>query len=348
MADFDLRNPPGDFVARPSGIWDTRASFHYFLAIYKREMRTYAISAMVNDRMDGDLLEARAAGKTLNDFLVTEGGRSAKRYWRDYELSQTKTNLEGVVRGPIYSEARKDLLVAQEALRRGSLISIFSLFEAFIHCWALNYLLARLESGFEWTKEESLIARGLSPVHGVKLPPNVSKITNAITLIRASLQKVDANGRAPDNEKFQDNGFCLFDSLNFWRSLRNNIVHNRGFCTPRLFERYSQYWETCLSEYKRDSFIERERLTVSPELLRKYHVVIYKSALTMEEALRLMSGDRRGHPFAPLPKPLDTSQPPKYSERLLVAGDHSLSLAWHTDSTLREKYKNRHTTENVA
>jgi hypothetical protein len=348
MADFDLRNFPGNFIARPSGIWDTRAPFHYFLAIYKREMRTYAISAMVNDRMDGDLLKARADGKTLNEFLVAEGGYSARRYWKDYELSQTKTNLEGIVRGPIYSEARKDLLVAQEALRRSSLISTFSLFEAFIHCWALNYLLAKLECGHSWTKDESMIAKGLSPVHGVKLAPNVSKITDAISLIRAGLQKADSNGRMSDNDKFQATGYSLFESLNFWRSIRNNIVHNRGFCTPRLFERYAKYWEACLSEYKRDNFIERERLTISPELLRKFHVVIYKSAQTLEEALRVLSGDRRGHPFAPLPKPADMSQLPKYSEKLIVDGDHALSVSWHTDAALREKYKVFHLQPNAA
>ncbi len=339
MALFDAVAIPEDLVARPSGIWDTRAPFHYFIALFKREMRYYTISAMVHDRTDGDLVAARAAGKTLKDFLVEEGGKSSGRYWRDYALNQTETNLEGVIKGPIFSNARSDLLFAQQSLRRSSVISTFSLFEAYIHSWVLNYLLATLESGSQWTPAEQKIAKGLSPVHGIKTPPTVSRMISAIPLIDRSLGERDANGYAKEDSRFTSSAYTLLDSLNFWRTFRNNLVHHRGFCTPRFFERFAPYREACLPEYKRDKFSEREGLTVSPELLRKCHIVLYRCARTLEFSLESLSRGRRGHPWAPEPRPAEPSTPPKYANRLLIPGDHPLSLQWHADTAFREQFK---------
>ena len=339
MAVFDIKRLPRNMVVRPSGTWDTRAPFHYFLAIYRREMRAYALSSMVNDRMDGDLLQARTDGKTLEAFLVAEGGYSAKRFWRDYQRNQTETNLEGVVRGPIYSEARNDLLVAQELLRKGSIVSIFSLLEAYVHSWSLNFLLAKAETGISWKKREEAILGALSPIHGAKISPSISQIFGSIDEIQATLKLLDANGRSKTDAKYIASQYCLFDSINFWRGFRNALVHNRGFCTPRFFEHNELYWKTCLTEFKRDKFEERSRLTVSSELLRKFHITAFRSAMSLEDLLRTVSNDRRGHPWAPQAFPNDETAPPKYAQRLLIDGDHSASLNWHTNEAFRSTFK---------
>jgi len=338
MAEFDVLRLPRELVIRPSGIWNSRAPFHNFLALFKIEGRAFAITTMCYERIDAELLLAREQGKTLEEFLVTQTNHRSRRAWNSYVRNQTERNLEGIIKGPIYSNARHDLVVGHDLLRRSTVIATLSLFESYIQCWLLNYLLIKLERQEKWLEEEAKFALQLSPVHGKNRDPNLADILK-ITHLRDTLKSLDQNGDSFAEEGTALSQFSCFDSVSFWRQYRNGLVHNRGFCTPKLFEKQELFWKICMGQYARDEFGERKRLPLSTELLQNCLTIVYKSARALESTLFRLSEGRRGHPFAPDPIPQKGTVPPQYANKLLVNGDHDLSLRWHINAEFREQFK---------
>ena len=151
MALYDIARLPTAMVVRPSGIWNARAPFHTFLKVYKSQQRSYDLSTLCLERVGRDLLAARDAGEEIESFLVVKESHTSRRVWRSYVKARVERNLKGELKRPIYSNTRRDLLIAHESLKRNIMVSSFSLFEAYVNSWLLNYLLWKLESGQAWT-----------------------------------------------------------------------------------------------------------------------------------------------------------------------------------------------------
>lgn len=339
MALFDVSRLPTEIVVRPSGIWNTRAPFHTFLKVHKGQSRAYDLTTLCLERVGWDLPRAREDGKTLEEFLVVDKSNRSQRAWRNYSKAQTERNLQGELKKPIYSNTRHDLIMAHESLKRSALAFTFSLFEAYVNCWLLNYLLYKLETEQEWSKIEREFAKQVSPVHGSKTTPNLAKIIPSIPALKNALASLSHDGIELFAGEQSAVEFTCFDAIKFWRQYRNCLVHNGGFCTPKFFEQQEQYWLKCMQPFARDKFEERKPLPLSTELLQNCRVTIYKSARALEKSLEEMSEGKRGQPWAPEPRPAEDTLPPNASPAMLLDGDHSLSLKWHKNENYRQQFK---------
>src|SRR4051812_30186077 len=112
MATYDASRLPFPIVVRPSGIWDSRAPMHTFCKIQKSHQRAYDLTTLCHERISADLLAARDAGTTLEDFLVVKDNNRSRRTWRSYEKAQVDRNLKGELKKPRYSNTRFDLRLA--------------------------------------------------------------------------------------------------------------------------------------------------------------------------------------------------------------------------------------------
>jgi hypothetical protein len=229
--------------------------------------------------------------------------------------------------------------MAYEFLKENTVISSYALFERYVNCWLLNYLLLKLESGLNWDPLEIGFAKQISPIHGSKSSPNLARMMSAVPALRNALCNLNHDGTEISPEITAGTQFTAFDSISFWRHYRNCSVHNGGFCTPRFFAQQKQYWLHCLRRYTRDEFKSRKPLPLSSELLIHCRITVYRAARALELGLETMSGGRRGHPWAPAPRPTEQSIPPNDSSPLLMAGDHELSLRWHADEEFREQFR---------
>ncbi len=190
MAKFDYDKIPKPIIVRPSGIWDSRAPFHNFLMIHKKHMRMYLISVLCNEKYYFDYKKARSEGKTLEEFLVIPSRNKSQRAWRNYVKCQTERYSDGRTKLPIYSNIANDLVVAHEQLKKSAVILHFTLFEQYLQCWLLNYLLIKLETRRSLNKTEDELCFQLSPFESPKKnkrTPNLAKIMHEITPIKEIL-----------------------------------------------------------------------------------------------------------------------------------------------------------------
>lgn len=339
MAVFDYEKIPKPIIARPSGIWDSRAPFHNFITLHKIHQRIYLVSVLCTEKYYADYPLARAEGKTLEEFLVASGRDRSNRAWRNYVKAQTERYSDGRIKPPIYSNIAHDLIAAHFQLKRSTVILQFTLFEQYLQCWLLNYLLTKLENHQSLQKNEELLCYQLSPFEQKELhkkQPNLAKIMYEIPVLRETLTSMDHNGK----HKTDISNFSCFDAIDFWRQYRNALVHNRGYCTPKLLEKQIHFWNNCMTQFTaKDKFVERESLPLSDELLRHCNAVIYQAARALENVLFTESKQRRGHPWAPNPKPEAEETPSEFAQRLLVEGDHITSYLWNYDENFREQFK---------
>jgi hypothetical protein len=340
MALYDTARIPSLMVVRPSGIWNARAPFHTFLKVYKGQQRSYDMSTLCLESVSWGLPVARKDGRPLKEYLVVSDSNRSKRAWKSYAEAQVDRKPDGTLWEPIYGNARNDVKMAYEVLKETIVISSYALFERYVNCWLLNYLLWKLESGLNWDSTESGFAKLISPINGSKSSPNLAKIMSAVPALKHALCKLDHNGWEIPPDSAVSPQFTGFDAITFWRHYRNCSVHNGGFCTPRFFAQQEQYWQHCLRpRFLRDEFKSRKPLPLSSELLRHCRLTVYRCARALELSLEAMSAGRRGHPWAPAPRPTESTSPPKDSPPLLMAGDHELSLRWHTDEEFREQFR---------
>lgn len=65
---------------------------------------------------------------------------------------------------------------------------------------------------------------------------------------------------------------------------------------------------------------------------------LYRAALALSDQLEAASNGRRGHPWAPSPRPTPASNQPPEPKPLLVEGDHNLSFRWGNDEAFRDDF----------
>jgi hypothetical protein len=312
------------------------------MQINKANSRAYELTRMCVERIKKDMPSAREEGKTLEEFLGKTNDIS-RRAWKNYAKAISKRNREGKFQNPQYGHTKHDLIMCDEILKFSTFVRSMTLFESYVNCWLMNYLLCKLELGERFNRFETEFARQLSPVHGAGTPPNITKILTSVSLIENTLG--DILGNRPETSNLEESDetneptkFSLFDKMFFWVQFRNCIIHNGGLCTPRLFNKYQELWLDCMSEFTRDRFEERFPLTLSSELLHRCRLNIYHAGIALERSLKDMSHGRRGHSWAPGERPSEDVPPPKDAPEMLLDGDHELSLKWHTDPDFRRGF----------
>jgi hypothetical protein len=341
-----LRMPP-DIVVRSAGVWNSRAPFHQFLAEHKRVNRSYALTVLTALRVERDLENAEPS---VRSYLNPRSGPtkiSVPRQlaaWRAYKQSLGRDPATGEFRTPTVADVLSDVENVVSGVRGATLLRLVSLFESYLQCWGLNYLLDRLERGILWTNEDRILATKLSPVHSPEPEPSVAFILRCLPGVQAILRDVPPFLRHGKTgavlQRPDPRGLNALAAVKFWIALRNLVVHRSGWVSVRFATKHAEMWSLLLGDRP-----HIPRLNAGSEVLLFHELVdraganLYLAALALSDELEARSEGRRGHPWAPSPRPKsEPKQMPPRPKQLLVEGDHDLSFRWATDKAFRDDF----------
>jgi hypothetical protein len=176
-----------DIVIRPAGVWDTRAPLYQFVEHHRRENQIYFALVLGVSKL---LLEARQEKPdrvAAEFFNYKNAGRMASRAWTSYTNSFPQVH--GARPQPTVKNASESLLDSIPSITEYAIVSYCGVFETYVQCWALNFLLARLESGAAWTRTESRLARSFSPLYGKEIP-SLPKVCEGIPIVKETFEKL--------------------------------------------------------------------------------------------------------------------------------------------------------------
>lgn len=338
MIRMTLPLAPPARIIRPSGIWDSRAPFHDYLRQHRlasQNFHTLSLS-LAQLRREAAGIDATRSAKTF--FRVKQSGKFAGRAW--ISLKQSFQRRPGE---PVYSPVVGDVRRILPRIRSGSVehavISYIGLFETYTLCWALNYLLALLETGHEWSSKENKLCLALNPLdrpRGHRLP-GTPEVINAFDWLVEGLSTLPhvrsgADGResaTPESSTLHAHSVVLF-----WRDYRNLLVHRSGVVSNRFLTRNGPLVEEIRSTFPYVSPLALgKRVELTDAAFRAVASTHFRVALFMNERLMATSGARRGHPFAPKPHVPGRLVPDDHSRApLLVEGDHRPSYEWERSS----------------
>lgn len=333
-----------DAVIRPSGVWNARAPYHSYLVETNEITRDYSLLTLAVSRTRYDAAHVEDASRSTAKFMrASISGPVARKVWNSYrDYWRRKT---GVADGqPTIADAESDLALGLYALREAAVIRWSSVFETFVQCWALNMLLAALETGTRTlTNDELKLARSFSPVHTRRNPPGVWEVLQCFPVVRDQLDALPHINSHPHTRKPVDSPLhpelTAYRAVLFWRSYRNLLVHRGGRISSEFVERYGMFFEAFRQNY---SEVMREirptyRLQLPSMILPAVATTHTKVARFMTGVLVEASEGRRGRVTGPEEEEpmvidLDRIPPP-----LLVDGDHPESLEWVRNAELRDQ-----------
>lgn len=219
-----------------------------------------------------------------------------------------------------------------------AVVSYSSMFETFVLCWTLNYLLNVLESGGVWAASETSLAGALSPIgpKAVHRIPGIPDVLRGLPWLKEQLQGVSNVATDPVTGKEYDSPLSpelnALSGVLFWRDYRNLLVHRSGIVSTRFLQRHSAYVAAARAqfEYLPDLEVGR-RLALPDAVYRAVAATHYRVAKWMHEYLRTRAQGRRSHAFAPDAYVEGRSIPTGHrSNPLLMPGDHEQSYEfWH-------------------
>ena len=339
---------PPDIVIRSSGVWDSRSPFHQFLERHKKLNRSYSLAVLLALKIQREF-EGNDATSVRPYFNPRKGSSRIANpresaAWKSYKLALGRDRTTGDFRSPSVSDIILDAEGIVSAVRSSTLTTEVALFESYLQCWSLNYLLDKLEKTETWTNEERYIASKLSPLHSAEPEPSAAFILRCLPTLQAFLRSVpaffhDKTGAAiekPDPPEF--NGLTV---VKFWIALRNTLVHHNGWVSSAFASKYAHVWEL---QFQSMSHIGTLKSGVRVNL---YHEIVaccvrnlYRVSLALSDHLESLSKGRRGQPWAPEPREMHA--PAKFTSPkprpLLIEGDHELSLKWASDEGFRRLF----------
>lgn len=326
-----------ELVIRPSGVWDSRAPFHNYLHAHRELQQIFnAISLTVIRVTD----EASIAGDMpLKKFLRVEKlGDDAYRAWKGFRDTATDV-------GQTAAELPRVLATSEAAMVEYTLLKYASLFETYLQCWTLNYLLAKLETDIEWSPAERRLALRFAPIHQERTLPTVPQIIQAVPEIHTWLSRLPHIRNHPHTGVPVHAPVApLLTALNtilFWRAFRNLVIHRGGIVSAGFFNRNQTFFQEFARWFK---YVRRLKIGARVEMTRGLFVTVsvthYLAALYLSDRLEEVSMGRRGHPNAPGPK-LPWIHPLTPVPKLLLEGDHGRSLEW----TVNPEFRRAVTTE---
>lgn len=212
-----------------------------------------------------------------------------------------------------------------------------------LQCWALNYLVDKLERGVLWTNEDRILAMKLSPVHSFEPEPSGALILRVLPDLQALLREV------PPFVRHSKTGAILtrpdppalnaLAAVKFWIALRNLVVHRSGWVSTRFEAKHSEMWFLLLGDRPHIPKLKAgSEVLLFHELVDRASASLYRAALALSKQLEAVSKGCRGHPWAPSPRPNPEPHLLPQPRQLLLEGDHELSFRWATDKTFRDDF----------
>jgi hypothetical protein len=316
-------------VRRPSWLWDSRAPFYNFISEHKRLNRQFG-SIIVSTAAARSYLrlssnEGRGVRQTLR---VDKGGGRAGRAWVMFKRgSSPPEDQEETNRSPelfLNAVAEADAFVQQAAV-----VMYTAMFETYVLCWAMNYLLAHLESGARLSGAAASLAETFSDRPRHLNAPQALQTFPQIWSGLASVPHVFTNRKTGEPvEAVLDGGLNARDVVLFWRAYRNNVVHHGGLVTDSFVEQHTTVWDLLRSPYRGLVTMHvGSPLQFNDDVVRAALAVHYRAAHWLREPLVTLSGGRRGHVLAPAPPDENAVVGSDFvPPRLLLPGDHPPSM----------------------
>lgn len=236
---------------------------------------------------------------------------------------------------------QSDLQQVVGTVRASTLAGHVGLFEAFLQCWVLNYLLSRLEKLELWTNEERMLATKLSPVHGDTSPAQLAMILRSLPIVRRDLAMRSPHRSDPLDafEHGVKSEPSLLEAMSLFVGVRNLVVHRGGWMSTAFAEKHQATWQAVhRDDAQIPDLVGGQVLRIQHESVRIAAAALYRACLAMTQVLIRESGERRGHlnsPGPPLDEALDRSTPIVLPP-LLMPGDHETSYRWQADQNFRE------------
>jgi hypothetical protein len=322
-------------VVRPPEVWDTRSPLVQLNRMNHDLGQAYWATLLA-------LSVVRDASKRADQ---PADGRSAfahrdnsqfRRTWEQFARS-FPSNFDGT-RLPITAkQVHTSVKHAVAAITEHAIVKSSSLFESFAQCWALNYVLARLEASQRLTAEELALIREFSPLTSRQLP-GWPRIVHAIPLLVTELRtishvRVDPRTGTMADEPLSEQLNALV-VISFWRKWRNALVHSSGAVTPAFWDKHADIWAALCAIVPAARLGVGRKLPLNENIYRSVASVHAHAARRMRTILMDASHDRRGHVLAPGPRwPSDRLPPDKMPTQLpamLIPGDHEPSVKYAT------------------
>ena len=338
---------PPDIVIRPSGVWNSRAPFHNFFVAHRQHQRTYNLLTAALGRLLYEAKPREGVRHQLRKLFKADRAGGLTNYALGSFIRTFPRASSGQFEEPPMETVAKCLHLATYQVREGMLIAYVASFENFVQCWALNYLLAKLESGVNWSASERSLATSFSPVHSSGVTPNAAAVLDRFEWVKEQLASVvveDLTRVETGQIAFKDASACpnaptVYNVLRFWRDFRNLLVHHGNVVSRAFWREHNDVFELLRTTYvtRMKPLRMGQPLDLYHDLFRAMSEIHYHVADWMNDNLATVAGSRRGHSFAPQQR----SNPPKpipngyISRKLLIEGDHPASYLWLTDERFR-------------
>jgi hypothetical protein len=335
-----------DIVIRPSGVWDTRAPLFQYIVHHRSENQLYYALVLGISRLIYDARDFEPHESASQFFQPKQTGRMAKRAWASYRNSFPQIE-DGHRPEPTVQHALISLNSTLPSVTEYAIVSYCGLFETYIQCWALNYLLAKLECADRWTPQESRLASRFSPLSSTPLP-SFYQICDGIPIIKEELRQVPHVLADPTTGKTIDAPILphlnAYETVSFWRDWRNLLVHGSGIVNSRFHNRHAEFW----CEFKQvfphiPDFRIGKRLSLNDGTFRALTTAHYRAARALRNVLVDASGSRRGHVRAPGPTSesgrVSPEEVPDRPPPMLMYGDHEPSYRWTIDANFRQDFQ---------
>ncbi len=341
-------NENEDIVIRPSGVWDTRSPLIQFNRHNHDLNQAYysTLLAVTGVQSAGNDLGPSTAASEL--FPHQKSHSVARRAWPAFKRS-FPSQFDGSRRLLTVEDVQKTTRLSIAAITEHAIVKYGALFETFAQCWALNYLLARLESGEGLTQKERSLIHEFSPVQSTRVP-GWPAIFKAIPRIRTELNQVPHLKTDPRTGEPVDAPLTpalnAFTVIGFWREWRNSLVHRSGIVSTWFFNEHGPVWDELQDLAPTNKGLDiGHKLPLDDSTFRAVAAVHARAAKSLRDILVEVSGERRGHVLAPKPSWKSGRMPPEMvPDRLpplLLRGDHEPSFLWSTDKAYRQRKRTK-------
>ncbi|HLP50590.1 MAG TPA: hypothetical protein VK154_06870 [Chitinophagales bacterium] len=333
-SNIPLRKIDDVVVIRPDYVWNTRSPFKLFIEYHKRETQLYWSSILM-------LKTNVESWKKAENLKLSSRKLFSNNFSSMYEVyTKTYGKKNNVFEDPTIEVTISTLSDFESKFTESSIVSYFSLFEMYMHCWTLNYILAKIESNntanssFEWTSKIDTLNEKYKPTSFTS--PSVSQILTAFPEVVRALQNISYASIDPITKQEiiepPTSNLNAFNAIIFWKEWRNLIVHRNGFMDSKFVDRHGKFWEDLRSKLLHLPKLRvDQRLKLNSAVYRTYTSTMYNTCSKLREIIIDVSKERRGHVHAPNKRvgngKFSNELMPQQLPTLLMQGDHIPSFA---------------------
>lgn len=333
MKKIDLRPLP-DFVARPSGVWNSRAPLQNYLRHLRRLGRMYSCNTLTLARVSFETSRIHPTVSPKPFFRVKRMGEKIGRAWISLRRNSANNSVTIADLQPMFKDAFF-------AMTEYVLLRYTSLFELFIQCWALNYILAKLEIRSELSSAERRFIRRCLPFLKEPNIPSQPTIFQALPEAKdwlRTLPHISTDPRTHEPVVAPLTSLLnAFEVIEFWRAYRNLVVHRAGVVSQRFLDKYGEFFEQFAATFPYMPSLKLGRpIEHSDSLIVALSTVHEKAAVFLNQRLADISSGRRGMPTNMMLLDLTTNGPP-----MVQPGDHEESFLWSCDVGYRTSIRKR-------